>query len=328
MGLTNDFIVRLPSCQAPFLSLGLKGEKLMKILKGFICGIIALFVLGSQLGVIGMNNKVHAIESSTLPEYSTWLWDTVKIVHEREATLTFLEEKQVKHVYLQINRNINATYYKEFISEAASMNIKVYALDGDPNWGTTSKGFTSFLSWVTTYQQGADVNEKFVGIHLDIEPYLSPLWTSNYKAAVNKYQNALIAASKTAKSLDISFAVDIPFWFDEMNYKNKHGKGNLAKWAIGLTDEVSIMAYRDKAVGPNGIIELVKYEMNLANTLNKKVNIAVETMNLGNDGFLTFYEEGQAEMNTQLELVLNSYGNYPSFNGFSVHHVGSWMTLK
>ncbi|WP_226671438.1 amidase [Metabacillus litoralis] len=300
----------------------------MKMLKGIICVLTALFVLGSQLGVIGMNNKATAMENPISPEYSTWLWDTNKIVNDRVATLQFLEEKQVKHVYLQINRNVNTTYYKKFISEASIKNIKVYALDGDPNWGPTSKGFTNFLSWVTTYQQSSQATEKFSGIHLDIEPYLTPLWTSNYKAAVNKYQNALIVASNKATSLGISFAVDIPFWFDEMTYKNKHGKGNLAKWAINLTDEVTIMAYRDKAVGPNGIIELVKYEMNTANTLNKKVNIAVETMNLGNDGFLTFYEEGQAAMNTQLELVQNSYGSYSNFNGFAVHHVGSWMELK
>ncbi|MFD2215077.1 amidase [Metabacillus endolithicus] len=286
-----------------------------------------LFLLGSQLGGLALNHKAQA--EGVSPGYSTWLWDTSKIVNGREATLQFLEAKQVSHVFLQIDRSIDVTYYHTFIREAAKLGMDVYALDGAPNWGANNKAFLNFINWVSGYQNGAAAGEKFAGIHLDIEPYLTEQWTTNYGAAVLKYQGAILAAANTASALDISLAVDIPFWFDEMNFRNKHGKGNLAEWAMKNTDEVTIMAYRDKAVGPNGIIELVKYEMNLAASLNKDVTIAVETMNLGSsDGFLTFFEEGQAEMNNQLGLVLEQYQGYSSFGGFAVHHVGSWMELE
>ena len=278
------------------------------------------------LGVAGVNNKASA---SANPEYSTWLWDTSQIVNNRAATLQFLESKQVSHVYLQINRSIKVDQYKQFIKEATARGIKVYALDGAPDWGPSSKPFTNFLNWVTAYQTSAAVGEKFSGIHLDVEPYLTSQWTTNYNGAVLKYQNVMLSAANTAQSLGIPFAADIPFWFDDMNVKNKYGKGNLAHWVIANTSEVTIMAYRDKAIGPNGIIELTKYEMNLAATLNKDVTIAVETMNLGNsDGFLTFYEEGQSAMDQQLALVYDAYQDHSSFKGFAVHHVGSWMELE
>lgn len=288
--------------------------------------IILMFILTMfVLGVAGVN-KANA---SANTEYSTWLWDTNQIVTNREAILEFLENKQVSHVYLQINRSINVDQYKQFIKEASARQIKVYALDGAPEWGPSSKAFTNFLNWVSAYQTSAAEGEKFSGIHLDVEPYLTSQWTTNYSGAVLKYQNVILTAANTAKTLGIPFAADIPFWFDEMNVKNKYGKGNLAEWVIKNTSEITIMAYRDKAVGPNGIIELAKYEMNLAASLNKGVTIAVETMNLGSsDGFLTFYEEGQNAMDQELALVSDAYKDYSSFKGVAVHHVGSWMELR
>ncbi|WP_394186666.1 amidase [Metabacillus halosaccharovorans] len=288
--------------------------------------ILMLAFIMFLAGIAGVDNKASA---STNTEYSTWLWDTNQIVTNRAATLQFLEEKQVSHVYLQINRSIKVDQYKQFIKEATSLGIKVYALDGAPEWGPSSKPFLNFLNWVTTYQADAAEDENFSGIHLDVEPYLTSQWTTNYNGAVLKYQGVILAASDTAKSLGIPFAADIPFWFDEMNVKNKYGKGNLAEWVITNTSEVTIMAYRDKAVGPNGIIELTKYELNLAASLNKDVTIAVETMNLGSsDGFLTFYEEGQNVMNQELTLVSEAYKEFSSFKGIAVHHVGSWMELE
>ncbi len=291
-------------------------------MKRFI--LVFAFIL-FVLGVAGVNKA----DASTNTKYSTWLWDTNQIVTNRAETLQFLENKQVSHVYLQINRSINVNHYKQFIQEAAARQIKVYALDGAPEWGPSSKAFTNFLDWVTAYQASAAEGEKFSGIHLDVEPYLTSQWTTNYSGAVLKYQNVILSAATMAKSLGIPFAADIPFWFDEMNVKNKYGKGNLAEWVITNTSEVTIMAYRDKAVGPNGIIELAKYEMNLAESLNKEVTIAVETMNLGSsDGFLTFYEEGQSVMEQELSLVSDAYKDYSSFKGVAVHHVGSWMELQ
>ncbi|XQY91654.1 amidase [Metabacillus sp. HB246100] len=287
--------------------------------------ILIFLLLTSQLGVFGMSNKAQAGETTSI---STWLWDTQKIVSEPDATLQFLVDKQVSHVYLQINRTIKLDVYKTFIRKASEKNVRVYALDGAPHWGPSTKAFTLFLEWVKSYQAGAKSSEKFSGIHLDIEPYLTSQWTTTYNAAVKKYQDALLVAKNTAASLNVSFAVDIPFWFDEMTFRNSHGKGNLAQWAIQQTDEVTIMAYRDKALGANGIIELVKNEMTYAQASKKKITLAVETMNLGQDGFLTFFEEGQAAMNKQLDLVSAKYSSYSSFHGFAVHHVGSWMTLK
>ncbi|MFP3471655.1 hypothetical protein R0J90_16555, partial [Micrococcus sp. SIMBA_144] len=85
-----------------------------------------------------------------------------------------------------------------------------------------------------------------------------------YGKTVLNYQKMVNIAVDRSNSLQLPLGMDIPFWFDEKTYNNEFGNGNLAQWVIGQTEEVGIMAYRDLAIGENGIIELVRNEMAFA----------------------------------------------------------------
>ncbi|WP_078543357.1 hypothetical protein [Litchfieldia alkalitelluris] len=272
-------------------------------------------------------SKVHA---QTTASKSTWLWHTAEIATKSAELLHFASANGVNIIYLQVNKNVAIQHYKDFIKSAAEKGIKVYALDGAPNW-VAPKGAIyqdQFFQWVTEYQEDALPIERFSGVHLDIEPYLYTGWNSNYKKTVLAYQNLISKAAAASSSLGLTFGVDMPFWFDERMYNNTFGKGTLSSWVISKVDTTTVMVYRDQATGANGIIDLVRNEMNDANKQGKKIEIAVETLQSSEGDFISFYEEGQFHMDSQLNLVETEFSGYSSFQGFGIHYLQSWMNLK
>jgi hypothetical protein len=258
---------------------------------------------------------------------ATWLWNPWMLVKDEAGTLSFLENKKINKVYLQIDRDIPMSVYQSFIEKAAKLEMKVYALDGAPNW-ITVKGqvnMDQLFSWLNNYQAQATSIQKFTGIHLDVEPYLTSSWSNNQAAAVKNYQNLLVKANTHSKELQLQLEADIPFWFDEIVYKNTYGKGVLAEWVIANTNGVTIMAYRDTA---SAIIEIVQKEIALSEKYQKPLVIGVETGQTEEGEQITFYEEGEAYMNAELEKVTSFYKGKPGFHGIAIHHVGSWQMMN
>ncbi|MCA1032177.1 amidase [Bacillus timonensis] len=262
---------------------------------------------------------------------ATWVWDTVVAINRSEQIFNFLKEKQVQVVYLQIDQSIPFEKYQVFIEQATGIGIDIHALDGSPNW-VSLEGLASyelFIKWLEGYQRVANEAQKFTGIHLDVEPYLFKKgWNKQYKKTILTYQTLLINAEKEASRLNLTFGVDIPFWFDEKFYRNQYGSGNVASWVINLADTTTIMAYRDQAEGENGIIELIRFELNESNRLNKSISIGVETGETAEADYVSFYEETLPYMKEELAKVEWEYKEFNSFSGFSYHYLHSWMQMK
>lgn len=261
---------------------------------------------------------------------ATWLWNTQDIINQADEQLQFLADHQANIVYLQVNPSIKNHVYYAFIQKANRLNIEVHALDGASSWAKTTgqSQAKKFFDWVERYQKNAPANAKFTGIHLDVEPYTLKEWTSNYKQTVLNFQKLMVESKKRADKMKLPLAADIPFWFDEQFYHNQFGNGVLSEWMIDNTDAVAIMAYRNQAIGSNGIIELSRSEMEYAESVGKLVSIAVETNATSEGAYLTFYEESAQLMEQQLALVEQSFQGKTSFNGFSIHSINGWMELK
>lgn len=308
-------VVRLPSSILRALA-GRMGDLGMKKI---VMAMILLFALA--LGSVGQN--VKAAE----PDRATWLWNPWMIVSDEVGTLSFLEGKNVNKVYVQIDRDIPMSVYRSFIEKASAKGISIYALDGAPEW-VAPKGYTSqnqLMNWLGNYQNGLASSQKFAGVHLDVEPYLYSGWTTNRAETIKAYQALLIKAKNSTSALNLPLEVDMPFWFDEISYKNTYGTGILAEWVITQTKSVTIMAYRDAA---SSIIELVRNEVSFAGKYGKALIVGVETGQTDEGDMISFFEEGESYMNQEIAAVQNYYAGVPGFNGMAIHHVGSWMTIK
>ncbi|MRX73019.1 amidase [Bacillus lacus] len=291
-------------------------------MKKLLCTLLSVLL---SLGVLtAMPATSQAITSKPV---ATWLWDTASITTKEAEIFNFLTEKNVTDVYLQINSSIAVSKYQSFIAKASSLGISVHALDGAPRWVENTTAFNNYLNWVKSYQAASQPHQRFAGLHLDVEPYLSTTWNSKRATAILNYQKIISTAYTTAKSLQISFGADIPFWFDEHTYKNTYGTGNLAEWIIMNTDFVTIMAYRNFAQGPNGIIQHAQQEIQSAALHGKRVQIGVETMQSSEGDYLSFYQHGQNKLNNELNLVQEAFQQTGSYYGHAVHHMWSWKEL-
>ncbi len=298
----------------------------MSVSKFFVSLFMAIVLIMPTNSAFASQNNTQ-IKSQ---QYSTWLWDTNQIVKSPDKILNFLSNNNVKILYLQIDYNLKPDVYRSFIKKASMKNINVHALGGSPDW-VSDNGISkqkAFFDWLTKFQNTSSANEKFKGIHLDVEPYLNPNYSSNIDRVLENYQVSLLNALNNSNSLGLSLYIDIPFWFDGIKYTTKYGTGSLADWIIKNIKNVVIMAYRDTATGDDGIINVVSKELDLGKQYNTTVTIAVETQKSAEANYVSFYEEGQNYMNGELDKVYANYKDNPSFGGFAIHHVMSWINLR
>ncbi|WP_235420744.1 amidase [Jeotgalibacillus alimentarius] len=259
-------------------------------------------------------------------EKATWLWNPWSLVHGSQETLEFLTDKQVTKVYVQIDRELSADVYRSFITDAAELGIDVYALDGAPDWAAP-KGYLQLrqlLDWVEQYQKTSSGEAAFKGVHLDVEPYLYSGWNTKRETVIKAYQSLITEASVKTKQLNIHIEADLPFWFDEIKYKNAYGTGLLSDWVQKQTDGITIMAYRDTS---DFITSFSLHELAVGEKLSKSVTIGVETGETDEGDYLSFYQEGEAVMDRELDQVYEQVKSYSSFSGFAIHHFDSWKIM-
>lgn len=276
---------------------------------------------------MSLNSTIIKADNITENERSTWMWNPWILLDNEVNILKFLEIKQINKVYLQIDYEISKSVYQSFIEKATAKDIQIYALAGESYW-ITEKGIeyqNQLMDWLELYQQEATDVQRFLGIHLDIEPYDTTLWSTKQRTAIQTYQQLVVQAKKKAQSFNLPLQLDIPFWYDEILYDTKYGNGILSEWLIDHSDGVTIMAYRDSS---QEIIQIAKNEIEYAKQMNKKVVVGVETLKSEEGDSVSFSEEGEAYMNRQLIKVQEYFSKKTSFKGIAIHHLESWMEMR
>ncbi|TYR79178.1 hypothetical protein FZC66_16305 [Priestia megaterium] len=87
------------------------------------------------------------------------------------------------------------------------------------------------------------------------------------------------------------------------------------------------MAYRDKALGPNGILELTNTERQLGEQFSTPIEIGIETMTSSEGDFISFAGKGEKSMMKELQ-IMSSCRLTQRPSSFAIHHFESWLHLK
>lgn len=256
---------------------------------------------------------------------ATWIWHTAEAFEQQEDYLQFAKTQQVGKIHLQIDPSIEPQHYIDFVEQANAQQIEVYALGGSPSWTTDRTDFDSFLAWVTNFQQTTGL---FAGIHADIEPYLLDNWHSDdQQALIAQFFERIETLSLIATEQNFQLEIDIPFWFDEIHYNNQFGRGIVSEWLIDHTDHITIMAYRNKVQGKNGVNQLVKQEMHYAKKQQKTVTIAVETVPSDEGDDVSFYGHTERHLQVEIRKITRYWKNNEALSAIGIHSMHSWMTL-
>ncbi len=196
---------------------------------------------------------------------------------------------------------------------ADAARIRLTALGGDSAWATNH---AAALEWQRTVVRTG----VFAGIHLDVEPYLAPGWTTALQTTQKSY---LALLDKVRLGSTLPLEADVPFWFGQYTVGGK----NLADEVLKRVVAVTVMSYRDTGTGANSMLAVSQDWLKRGAAAGKRVRLAAETGPLPDCAYCTFREEGAAVLVTQLAKVDAATRATPAFGGIAVHHYGAWRTL-
>ncbi len=320
-------------------------------------GLLGCAAFGILAGIAlagGGNGKSMSFAGSdknaTLPgqDRMLFVWDS-SIPGDAQATEDLLDfAKKGKYTSLAIEASpvgYGASgaleRYSEFVSAAKHKKLQVRALIGygwftvSPNAGLPDQPTSHHEGFFLV--QGIVDSGLFHGLVDDSLPYAvtyaegsqtkNNLW-DNTQAAAEDYVTWLAGTKKILG--EMPYYKCSPFWFDDEAKLSSLKLGlspvgrSLASYEAEYADVRVLLAYRDRAWGPNGILHVTYADLKLGRTM-----IAVETADLGSaDGFLTFAEEGQKRMEDELTLVRKALQVWPLFQGVAVHHYAAAKALK
>jgi len=242
-------------------------------------------------------------------------------------TLVFLDAKPYGFNLMTYN---SGTDLRGFLSAAHTRGIKVEFLSGDKSWAVPEYRSVgeSLIDEVTAFNTGGTSTQRLDGIHYDVEPYLlkskeesDPLdWNYDQSLIWETYLTLLtncqakVTAYNAANDPDIRFGVSIPRWYVP-------GATPGAEAVIDRVDYITIMDYKDNAAN---IISDAQDEITYANSHSKKIYVGVETSHptdtVDFPPSTTFYEEGNAAMETVLAQVQNAFLGSSSYAGIAIHY--------
>ncbi len=194
------------------------------------------------------------------------------------------------------------------------------------------------MEQIVNYNLAAEPDERFDGVNVDIEPYISPDFKDPSKFLQGEYLDGLaeMIARRDAAGINLPFGPAVPKWYDSSEQGADIAWNGQTKWLSqhvqDISDYISIMDYRDTADGSAGIIAGAAGEIAYADQIGKpdSVVIGVETLDIANSGdpeTISFWEEGRAHMETELDKVYAAFAGEGSFGGIAVHHYDSYRLL-
>ncbi|WP_433620262.1 hypothetical protein [Paenibacillus cellulositrophicus] len=259
----------------------------------------------------------------------TYVWEANQVMEHGQEIIEFAKEKKLNWLFVRLDLQQPIEAYRSFVKEASAAGIEVHAMGGHPIWALTESRpkMMKLVNYVKKYNQEVAGDERFHGIHLDIEPYVLPEWRKDPGHLLEEWTGNLSAfVQEIKKDSNLQASMDLAVWLDK--YKVPGTEESISKWMIDKMDFVSLMAFRDTAGGTNGIAAVSKEEIAFANELGKPILISVEMKDSGEGNHITFAEEGSAYMEEELAKLPGLLADSPSYTGNVVHAYDYWRTAK
>jgi hypothetical protein len=246
-------------------------------------------------------SKTPTPASDVMRQRGMWLWETTEVLknsdREHEA-FAILRDTHVTDLFLQIPhpKGEYSTQVelkpelRRFIGTAHANRIRVYALDGFPEFSLREHHeiVLSTVRNIIAFNSSGPPEDRFDGIRLDNEPYqLLGFEGPSRDEILREYLelNEKVAALLHNEAHGLAFGLDIPFWWDATGdrenpcclVKFNGVSKSAAHHVIDLADNVCIMAYRNFAGGLDGIVNHARGDVDYAGERGKQAFVGIET---------------------------------------------------
>lgn len=223
----------------------------------------------------------------------------------------------------------------QFISYAASKNIRVVAESGWRDWGQSNKRQNAYavLDYVTAYNKNH--SDKFAYVQYDVEPYLLSNYETSKAAVLTDYVG--LVAGLVSREAGTPIQMVIPHFFGSddgwtPNITYGSATGSTFRLILGLLDakpgnSLNIMAYRNHATGSDGAIDISSDEMNEAAGHPTSIIVSQETGNV-DPAYVTFYGMSKQDLWNQVSLIEHAFSSNAAFGGVGVDYIDPFLQLR
>jgi hypothetical protein len=199
------------------------------------------------------------------------------------------------------------------VREAQPRGIEVGAVAGDP-WWPSPQGHVDADAVLRFVGELDDAGAGLTGLHVDVEPWGLAEWPERKSELSVAYLEFVEHVEARRDEIDLATPVTylIPYWFDgsngeaprisfagESQYPFDHLVNTLHDGAA-----LSVMAYRDRALGEGGIVDLARHEFTQERV---PVLIGVETAPI-EPATATFAAADLSTLRDQLRMVADQTG--------------------
>jgi hypothetical protein len=257
--------------------------------------------------------------AATTPPRAMWVW----VWPDADSVVQLAQARGVQQLFVGVPPDVTSSSQlvrlRDLVTRARAAGLRVDALGGDPGW--VDNPMWAIDHWVTPTR----ATGLFTGLHVDVEPWTTPAWTTRRSTTVRTYLALLDRFGAAGGGMPVE--ADIPFWFDEIAAGRK---STLDKEVMRRVSAVTVMAYRNTAVGVDGTVALSQAELAAGASLGTQVRIGQETSYLGPDPTevkQTFYGFTVTQMHAELARVDAESAAYSSFAGIAVHDYTGYVAL-
>lgn len=277
---------------------------------------------------------------------SVWVWEaeSFRMLEDpafKAQVKAFLKERRVSRVFLYADeykgRSIireNPELYRALVRELRADGTDVHALLGSYFLSTQTyvlpekkQAARAMLRRVLNYNDTSKKDERFTGVHFDIEPHMLDAWSTDRLGLSALFLERLDEWMKIADGSGLEMSAAIPFWLDGYEVEWRGTLRPMSEHVQSVLDTVVLMDYRDKAEGRDGIIRHARTEIDWAAANGKGVIVGVETGDT-EPSKVTFLQEGNASLVRELTKTAAAFAGNRAFGGFAIHHLETWMMLR
>jgi hypothetical protein len=316
-----------------------------KLTKPIVFWVLVAFALLGKLDQSVAGTDVQEMPAAQVGVGSgmlrgTWVWNKASWFEPsaRDTLFNFLKQHGMSVILVQIHTDYSGSkpklMYPEQLSallqQASREKITVHALDGDPGfiYPPWREKLAGQIEAVDEFNSTQPSTARFVGVHYDIEPYLLPAWRKDWESRLEvckAYVSTLEVLAHAARAHGLQFSVDIPPWFDTSNelkpFEMHNQSGTLLDHVADIVDWFGIMAYRNHASGPDGILSLSEGDIKVMEKRGKKAWIGVETGPNGKEDpqKITFSNRPIGEFNQAVNEVETQMTHRSGYGGLLIH---------
>ncbi len=280
-----------------------------------------------------------------LPVRAMWVYETPELLRSaaaRAELIEFCAPRKITDLFLQAHFGAKAKGGPYEISDAVAMRgllreanahgLRVHALAGDPAHALREnhERVLARVEAFAVFNESAAPEERFAGLHFDIEPHGLPQWKKASDAEKAELLTQFVEVNaKAVECLHIRapgalYGADIAFWFDKTRADGtpvypvtfRGVTTDAPRHLLGFVDNLCSMSYRGEVEGRNGMIALVARSIASADQAKGRVFAGVKMANIG-PRMESFYGRTEQEMDAELRKVDAAYRTHRGYAGLA-----------